>query len=399
MADPFGDTCVASGRRGAAFESQCSTGIGDEGAFSFSEGAEGSQFLGAAGAPLDAPHRAASLPGSARSLDWQLPLPPVRFPFRDALLSFGDFAADGHEAAAQAPARPPLKVHSTQKTRAIREIGRQRRSGAIRSGLMEERPQPLPAAPAEADKPKTPPKAIPSLATNTRQARLRGAEEAGRDWPVLEESQSAPELSSAGRAGSGGGARVQIRETWTSAARTVLGHSRRFPGSLAPTGEGGQLTLEDAGSRWPGAALQSYRHLPRPVKEWAARGLEFTDAGLGIGDRFDVEIEQRAKRAPGFIYDQNTYGNVALWLPCAASQPTKQPDARHVSAEVHRMVGRWRDGPPADRQMPDPGAYEIPGFVEELQRKIARRTRGDTGRRAPAGASSRSPRASPPAKK
>lgn len=377
MTDVLNLACAASDRRSAASQSRvCGIGADREVAASASQDSAGPGLPDRSGR---------SLPGSAASLDWQLPLPPVRFPLRDALLSFGDgHAVSGQEAAAQGAVlaiKPPLKVCQTQKTRAIREIGRLRRNGQIHTGLIEERPQPIPTAPAEADRPKTPPKAVSSLATNTRQSRIRQAQEAGLQWPVMEESRSAPSLgSTAGGSPTGGGGGAQFRETWTSAARTVLGHSRRFPGSAAPTGEGGQGTLEDAGSRWPGAALQSYRHLPRPVREWANRGLEFTDRGLGVGDRFDSEVVNRAKRAPGFIYEQTAPGNVALWSPTAASQPTKQPLAQHVSTEVHRMGGRWKDGPGPDKQMPAPGTYEIPGFVEEMQRKVARRPRGKAPR-------------------
>jgi hypothetical protein len=72
-----------------------------------------------------------SLPGSAETNDWQLPLPPVRFPLRDALLSFQDSPLQAGNEAAQTlqnlEKKGPLKVHTTEKFRASRQIGRLRR--------------------------------------------------------------------------------------------------------------------------------------------------------------------------------------------------------------------------------------------------------------------------------
>lgn len=284
-----------------------------------------------------------ALPGSSTPLDWQLPMPPVRFPLRDALLAFNQ--DDGGQADQEASQqRGPLKVYHTQKSRAVQNIGRLRHSGQLSasSAFLEELPQPYPKPPPDIDRPKTPPKAVPSKATILRRMARRSAQEEGAAaWPLLEESQSAPSL--------GATAPIEIRDTWTSAARAVLSHSQRFPGSLSTP--------------------------QRPVKEWVARGLGFTDQGLGIGDRFDLEVEVRARRSPGPVYEQNTYGNVALWLP-DSSMPTKQPCSQHVSTEVHRMGARWREGRGPDRQQPEPGSYEIRGFVEEMQRKMVRRPKG-----------------------
>jgi len=318
-----------------------------------------------------------SLPGSMEPNDWQLPLPPVRFPLRDALLSFQDSPVQAGNEAAQTLAnlekKGPLKVHTTEKFRASRQIGRMRRGGHVTSGLIEERPQPSPQAPSDADRPKTPPKVMSSMATSTRTSRRRRAEEVGLQWPLLEESHSAPSLGSTGR--------NEIRETWSSAARSVLAHSRRFPGSSSSAhlggGHGGHgENPQDEAPKWAGASLLSYKSLPKPVKEWAYRGLEFTDKGLGVGDRFDLDIELRGRRSPGFVYEQQRFGSVSLWAPDAASKPTQQPCSKHVSTEAHRMGSRWREGKGPDRQQPCPGSYEIPGFVEELQRKTARRAKG-----------------------
>jgi len=127
---------------------------------------------------------------------------------------------------------------------------------------------------------------------------------------------------------------------------------------------------------WPSAALMSYKHLPRPVKEWANRGLEFTDAGLGIGERFDMQVANLAKRSPGLVYEQTSFGSVSLFRPGAASHHTKQVLSKHMSTEVHKMGGRWKEDAGPDKQMPAPGTYEIPGFVDEMKRKTARRPKG-----------------------
>lgn len=330
------------------------------------------------GGEVEGPERnGLSLPGSQEPNDWQLPLPPVRFPLRDALLSFHDSPVQTGTEAAQTLAhlekKGPLKVHTTEKYRALRQIGRIRRSGPIPSGLIEEPPQPSPQAPPDIDKPRTPPKAMSSVATNTRLAQRRQAEEVGLQWPLLQESQSAPSLGPGGRTG--------IRETWSSAARSVLAHSRRSPGSKDAAHHAGRSGShgddpQDHAPQWTGAALHSYKHMPIPAKEWVHRGLEFTDKGLGVGDRFDLEVELRSRRSPGLVYEQQRFGSVSLWSLDAASNPTQQACSKHVSTETHRMGSRWREGKGPDKQQPCPGSYEITGFVEELQRKSARRAKG-----------------------
>merc|ERR1712113_1255310 len=69
-----------------------------------------------------------SLPGVAH--EWQLPLPPVRFPLREALLQErgGDLPSPHTEAvAANAAKRGPLVVKNTEKSRAIRSVGQLKR--------------------------------------------------------------------------------------------------------------------------------------------------------------------------------------------------------------------------------------------------------------------------------
>lgn len=331
-------------------------------------------------------------PGSSEGLDrdgralpsaneWQLPLPPVRFPLREALLSLQDGhdrfdGADGQEAGILAQ-KGPLKVHHTEKSRGMRQLGHMRRSGRLTAStsVLEERPQPIPKAPPEADRPKTPPKANPSMGTHMRRNMRKSAEQTAlASWPILpDKSQPAPSLASS---------TPEIRDTWSSAARAVLGHSKRFPGSHSHL----EVQSPTMGSTWNGSTLQSYKNLPRPVKEWADTGMNFTDKGMGVGDRFDLEIVMRARRSPGTAsaYELQPYGNTALWSS-ESSHPTKQVCSQHYSAEVHRMGARWRDNKTVDRQQPCPGSYETLGFVEENQRKIARRGGGRASRASPTG--------------
>lgn len=304
-----------------------------------------------------------ALPGSATALDWQLPLPPVRFPLREAMMALQQ--EDPREASAEASAlaqRGPLKVFHTEKSRALRTVGHQRRHGNLTqwsTTSLEEAPQPIPKAPPEADQPSPAPKSNPSKGTLMRRQQRKGAEQVGlASWPIMGESRSAPNLA---------GEASEVPHTWSSAARAVLGHSKRFPGS----GEHAAVTSPTMGSQWAGSTLQSYRHLPRPVKEWADTGMGFTDKGLGIGDRFDLEVTMRARRSPGAVYEQGNYGNVALWSP-NQSQPTKQACSQHTSTEVHRMGARRRENKLVDRQQPCPGSYEVLGFAEENQRRAAR---------------------------
>jgi len=329
-------------------------------------------------------------PGLSTSQSWHKPLPPVRFPLRDALLSLQESAQgplSARTAAAQAKSLStsgPFIVSHTAKSRALKKVGRARRKGEhMNWGYAEERPLGTPRAPPEADRPATAPKSVPSAASRSKLEMIRTAQESGTEtWPaIVEKSQSAPDLHggpSHMSAGSVGMASTtgfgEIRPTWTSAARTVLGHSRR-QAMKAKQG----LDSEDDGppgglsrdSSWCGMSLASKRDVPRPVKDWAGRGLEFTDSGLGIGDRFDLDIIQASRRSPGPVYDQVSFGSVALFKP-QASQPTKQPESRHTSAEAHKMGARRNISKKYQRQ-PGPGYYDLPGFTDELLRSIAKR--------------------------
>jgi len=310
-----------------------------------------------------------SLPGPGPT-DWQLPLPPVRFPLRDALMSFQDTSKPpsprlANAAAITAEFKNPMVARHTEKSRAMKGVGRRRRKGLDWIG--EEDLQLTPRAPPGIDAPKSPPrvmkgyvlddgnvKAVPSLVHSRRQRAMRSAEAAGgATWGVLEESKSAPSLGTTSREAAvvGGEAKDDIRGTWTSAARAVLAHNRRF-GGAAPGPGGSQhksvfesdLGGQSMSSSWYGPSKQSCRSLPEPVRDWAARGLEFTDAGLGIGVRFEKELDNLAKRAPGPIYDQQVFGSVSLWSS-ESSSPTKQPCGKYRSAETHKIGVRRRQKP------------------------------------------------------
>jgi len=317
-----------------------------------------------------------------------MPLPPVRFPLRDALLSLQE-SAQGLPSvrtatanAAQASMSGPLKVHQTEKSRALKKVGKARRKGeyAPSWGFAEERALQTPRAPAECDRPKTAPKSVPSAVSRQKADMLRSAQDSATStWPTVEKSQSTPDLHggvSQMSALSGGSAGIfsEIRPTWTSAARTVLGHSRRMATSKnldSSVEEDEPLAQLSKDSSWCGMSLASNRFMPRPVKDWAGKGLEFTDGGLGIGDRFDLEVKNNSRRSPGMVYEQSSYGSVSVWKP-QASQPTKQVESRHVSAEAHRMGAR-RDPQRRHERQPGPGYYELPGFTDELLRKVAKR--------------------------
>lgn len=341
---------------------------------------------------LDRPTFGASLTRTS-STEWQVPPPPLRFPLRDALfaLQAPDNPLSYRSAAAHTSTetfRGPLKVHSTEKSRALKEVGRARRKGeSFGRGFAEERPLSTPRPPADIDRPKTVPKSLPSNASRSKLAQLKAAQDAGTSsWPVLEESASMPDLSSSSsvRRNVKTAASVsvfdEIRPTWTSAARAVLGHTRRMASSHQRGGEGEGEDGDDAlplaaltmDSSWCGMSMQSNRALPRPVKDWAAKGLEFTDGGLGIGERFS-ELKQLARRSPGPVYEQQSFGSVSKWRS-QASQPTKQIESRHHSAQAYRMGERREQHRKHERQ-PGPGYYELKGFTEELLHKIAKRSK------------------------
>lgn len=326
---------------------------------------------------------------------YRMPIAPVHFPLREALMNL-QASAQGPPSARTAMAQAqtagqvgPYKVHNTEKTRAQKKIGRMKRRGEhLQWGYAEERPLLTPRAPEECDRPKSAPKSVPSAATRTRVGMLKLAETAGQSgWPVIEKSQSAPDLHagpsvmSGTSAGGSGTTMSDIRPTWTSAARAVLGHTRRAAtekrkghdqgGDSSQEEPQGELAGLSMDSSWCGMSLASNRFIPKPVKDWASKGLEFTDGGMGIGDRFDLEIKNLARRSPGFVYEQQKYGSVGLWKS-QASQPSKQSESRHFSAETHRMGAR-RDPQRRHERRPDPGHYELPGFTDELLRNIAKR--------------------------
>eukprot|EP00928_Gymnodinium_smaydae_P010905 TRINITY_DN14109_c0_g1_i1.p1 TRINITY_DN14109_c0_g1~~TRINITY_DN14109_c0_g1_i1.p1 ORF type:complete len:420 (+),score=56.14 TRINITY_DN14109_c0_g1_i1:148-1407(+) len=360
----------------------------------------------------------ASTQGST-TIDWQKPLPPVRFPLRDALISFQDVGGGripsprtAESVALQAAQKGPLKVYSTQKSRAIRAVGKRRREGKDWEGRIDRDEPPLstPRAPPEALVAKPAKKALLSAATTSRLEVLRSTESAGRSgWPVKpqefshessgigasrnELSRSMSDASfnrSRSLAGDDG-----IRPTWTSAARAVLAHSRRSAAEgKTHDGEDEDDGMHSLASVW--LSVQRSKTLPRPVKEWVLKGQEFTDKGLGVGDRFELELAKLARRAPGpGTYHSESYGDVAKWLP-DSSIPTKQPEARHVSTETHRMGARRNTEVKVDRQCPGPGTYELKGFADEILSKAARRSRtqvqGHSADDASAGAETKSPK-------
>jgi len=114
------------------------------------------------------------------------------------------------------------------------------------------------------------------------------------------------------------------------------------------------------------------------VKEWALKGLEFTDSGLGIGERGGaIEIMEMSRRAPGPIYDvQHEFGSISKYCT-DQSQPTKQQCTKFTSTETHR-IGVRRNPEKRNRPAPGPGTYEFRGFAEEIAAKNARRPKGET---------------------
>jgi len=321
----------------------------------------------------DVGQRSLSLPDSSRS-EWQVPLAPVRFPLRDALTSFQDplraSVSEAEASSSSVGSRGPLRVQMTNKARDLKYLSHRKRYNLDPPGPGELPPTTMPCPPSECTKPKPPKKNVNTAATDSRTQERRDAENAGwSTWLVgLEHAKSEPDLRK----------KPELNKpTMTSAARAVLSHSRRF-GGLSPSQSSTSLPDNTTGMSLTQSPTRMARGLPKPVKEWVCRGLEFTDAGLGIGDRFDVEIVGRANRAPGSIYETD-HGNIGRYRP-EASMPTKQPCARYGSTETHKMGARRDVSGKRDRQRPGPGTYETMGFAQELAYKLSKRPRGEAPR-------------------
>lgn len=328
--------------------------------------------------------QSSSLPEGSFQLDWQLPRAPVRFPLRDALLSFQDMTSVGSVqeisagSSTSTRASGPLMVKMTEKAKFRKYMSHRKRYDLDPPGFGEMHSQPIPRAPPDTTARKAPKKALNSLGTENRAQVRRNAQSAAWDTWAPEGEHHDPVQNA------GPGNQV-IRGTLTSSARAVLSHSRRF----AVESVAAETSLHGGGSHSsskpkaldPMAAwspMRQSRGLPRPVKEWVCRGLEFTDAGLGIGDRFDKDLEIVAARAPGHIYEQD-YGNIARWK-AEASMPTKQPVGRFHSAETHKIGARRSGGGKQDRQRPGPGTYEFMGFAQEIVHKLSKRPKGEAPR-------------------
>lgn len=335
--------------------------------------------------------RSASSPGGSFQLDWQVPRAPVRFPLRDALLSFQDSSRPAMEqelegGMSSASSKGPLKVQMTKKDRMLKYLSHRKRHNLDPPALGQIAPQPRPQPPPHVTAPAK--KALNSYGTEARVQARRDAEDAAwSTWIPQEEPTEGAQNPPANQ--------QVVRSTLTSSARAVLSHSRRFAAqSLAAESEsharssthgssvsahkssGAKKPNQDPMAAWS-PARQS-RGLPKPVKEWVCRGLEFTDAGLGIGNRFDVDIVARARRSPGAIYDQE-FGSISRFKS-ESSIPTKQPEGRHPSCETHKMGARRDTTAKRDRQRPGPGTYELKGFAQELVHKLSKRPKGEAPR-------------------
>lgn len=334
--------------------------------------------------------RSASQPEGFFQQNWQIPRAPVRFPLRDALLSHQDPSADhgGDAGMSSVSSKGPIRVQMTQKAKALKYLSHRKRYNLDPPALGEIAPTNPPRAPADVTARRPAKKALNSYGTEVRvQARRNAEDAAGCMWMPLEEHNDAAQSPPPGA--------QAIRGTLTSSARAVLSHSRRFAAqSLTDESMAAHTTQSSAHSpssnagKSFGAAkkpaadpmaawspTRQSRGLPKPVREWVCRGLEFTDAGLGIGDRFDVEIQNRADRAPGTIYSQD-FGNIARYKS-EASMPTKQAAGKFPSCETHKMGARRDTTGKRDRQRPGPGTYETMGFAQALVHKLSNRPKGE----------------------
>lgn len=298
----------------------------------------------------------------------------------------------------------PIKVKTTWKHRMHKQLSRRKRYDMDPPALGEMAPTQMPRPPPEATM--MPPakkvvaaqsliredplhagrhKALNVDGTASRTHHRRKAEAAGvESWmvhaPKPERVESPPPMQA-------------IRGTLTSSSRAVLSLSRRYAAESIQAeqsglggGHGSSVMSKASGSSkklssdptlaW--SPTRQSRGLPRPVKEWVCRGLEFTDAGLGIGDRFDTDLKNRAERAPGHIYDQD-FGSIGRWRS-EASIPTKQICTKYTSTETHKMGARRDMTRKADRQLPGPGTYQLMGFAQELTYKLSKRPKGEAPR-------------------
>lgn len=318
----------------------------------------------------------------------------MRFPLRDALLSFQDMSRAPSVAEAEAgsstqSAKGPLVVKLTEKHRLHKYLSHRKRHNLDPPPLGEMHCSPMPRPPPEQTQRKPAKKALNTYGTEARAQARRDAQNAAiSTWtPHVEATESVQDVQPG---------RQAIRGTLTSSARAVLSHSRRFAAEsvadeLGQSTHGGSAHGSVGAGKTGGSAKKSApdplaswsparqsQGLPRPVKEWVCRGLEFTDGGLGIGDRFDTNLKNMAGRAPGHIYDQD-FGNIGRWKS-EASIPTKQVCTKYTSTETHKMGARRDTTRKADRQRPGPGTYELMGFAQELVYKLSKRPKGEAPR-------------------
>lgn len=130
----------------------------------------------------------------ASSFEWQLPLPPVRFPLRDALLALQEpqqpTPRSATAAARAAATAPPMVVVQTEKSKALRALGKWKRSGADFAFRIDRGEAPLqpPRVPAAVLKTAPGPKSVACLTSMSKQAHLRGSETAGKSlWLVKQD--------------------------------------------------------------------------------------------------------------------------------------------------------------------------------------------------------------------
>lgn len=357
-------------RPGSPEEGRVATALTDN-EFSLLKGSDGFDRVGR------------SYPVSAgSSYEWQVPLPPVRFPLRDALLSVQQEPMMGSMSMTEENSRGPLVIKTNAKFKTMREVGRQRRHGQLAAkphGYVKPPSELLPPKHSRPDAPK----AMHSFGTISRYERQHNAEMDGfSTWGSFKESASAPALPSASSDDAN-------RATWTSAARAVLSHSRRQAraaqeatrqASVSVSGSErafGHASEPSVSSSWsPEKHAVGWRGLPRPVQAWASGGLEFTEKGMGIGERFKTESLGNARKSPGPCQYFHDEGSVATWI-AGASLPTKQPCSQHHSTQVYKIgvkhEGRTNDW---DRSRPGPGTYEPhKGFADEIMSKTFRKNK------------------------